>query len=316
MTRQPIVGIFRERRDIDQFIFKAPHYQQAYHEIIDQLNEKGVYVAVLMGQGSYLGHGRFAKHWAQTNRNGVYAFEPRGPITVDMVFEKDLFKGDGRVYVLNPPTLRDLCRDKHASYDLLREFYPKSAMAANHDELSTILATMPGEMVALKTLQGNSGEGVFVGTKNDALRHSLNYPVQVQEFVETSGGIPDITTKRHDLRVVMVNGAPILCTLRTPPAGGLKSNLGYGGETELIPLDDLPLTLREVCSTIDKRLADLAPHRLYSADFGLTPKGWRLFEINAMPGTVNRARGEPALHYQDQLTDFLKQVALKHTKGD
>ena len=46
--RQPILGIFRERRDIEEFVFKAFHYEQAYHEIIDQLNEKGVYVAVLM----------------------------------------------------------------------------------------------------------------------------------------------------------------------------------------------------------------------------------------------------------------------------
>jgi hypothetical protein len=51
-------------------------------------------------------------------------------------------------------------------------------------------------------------------------------------------------------------------------------------------------------------------YRLYSADMGLTSKGWRLFEINAMPGMVNRARGHQAVYYQDKLTDFLKEIAL------
>lgn len=309
---QPIVGFFRERRDIEDFVFKAPRYQQAYHEIIDQLNEKGVYVAILMGQSSYLGQGRFSKHWVQVNQNGVYSFEKRGPITVDLVFEKDRFNSDGKVMVLNNPELRNLCWDKHASYELLHDFHPKSIIADNLDELDNALADLPGELVAVKNLSGNSGQGVFVGLKKDFVfeDHPFIFPVQAQEYIETSAGVPGITDKRHDVRVVLANGEPVLSTLRTPPEGSLKSNIGFGGETRLIGLDELPQELFDLCSKIDERLAKFSEFRLYSADFGLTANGWRLFEVNAMPGTINRDRGEQALYYQDKLTDLLRDAAV------
>ena len=69
--RTPILGFFRERNDTEEFKFKAPFYQQAYHELLEMLEQRGIYVAVLMGQSSYLGQGRFAKHWVQVKRDGV-----------------------------------------------------------------------------------------------------------------------------------------------------------------------------------------------------------------------------------------------------
>jgi glutathione synthase/RimK-type ligase-like ATP-grasp enzyme len=71
----------------------------------------------------------------------------------------------------------------------------------------------------------------------------------------------------------------------------------------------VPAELLKICAQIDTKLANLGAERLYSADFGLTPDGWKLFEVNAMPGTINRARGEQALYYQDKLTDFLRSAA-------
>lgn len=311
MQAQLVVGIFREHRDTSDFVFKAPQYQQAYHELIDMLNEKGVYVAVLMGQGTYTGGNSFAKHWVQVHHNGRYRFESRGPITVDVIFQKDTFDADEHAFVLNNPKLRSLCSDKHAAYELLQEFHPHSIIANNPEELRRAISELPGERVAVKPLQGNSGKGLFVGLKADALHQGepLTFPVQVQEFIETSAGVPGITAKRHDIRVVLMNGEPILSTLRTPPEGGLKSNIGYGGESRLLAIDSLPPALLTLCERIDKKLAPYGRYRLYSADFGLTPDGWKLFEVNAMPGVVNRARGEQALYYQDRLTSFLKEMA-------
>ena len=68
----PVVGVFRERRDIEYFEFKAPPYEQAYHELYDSIEQQGAYVAVLMGQSTYLGDGVFAKHWAQVKACLLY----------------------------------------------------------------------------------------------------------------------------------------------------------------------------------------------------------------------------------------------------
>ena len=35
--RTPILGFFRERNDTEEFKFKAPFYQQAYHELLEML---------------------------------------------------------------------------------------------------------------------------------------------------------------------------------------------------------------------------------------------------------------------------------------
>lgn len=313
----PIIGFFREKLDTEEFVFKAPRYQQAYHEIIDQLNEKGAYVAILMGNGTYEGNGKFSKHWVQVNDGESYQFEKRGSITVDALYVKDYFYHNDDLLQINTLEFREQCSDKHVAYELLHEFHPKSITINDLSQLDVAIKNMPGEMIAIKTLLGNSGTGVFVGKKSDFDVQAFNLPLpwQIQEYVETEAGIPGITTKRHDLRVIIANGEAIIATLRTPPEGGLKSNLGYGGEAKLVAIKKVPTELLKICQQIDKKLAPLGTERLYSADFGLTPSGWKLFEVNAMPGTINRARGEEALYYQDKLTDFLLTAATVGKEG-
>ncbi len=312
MTPRPyVVGFFREKLDTEVFTFKAPQYQQAYHEVLDRLNEKGTYVAILMGQGTYVGNGKFTKHWIQTNDNGRYEFERRDSITVDALYVKDYFDAQDDMLQVNTPVLRKLCSNKHATYELMSDFQPKSTIVDSEAKFRAAVDSMPGDMLVVKTLAGNSGTGVFVGKKAsfDSSEYDFPFPWQVQEYIETVGGIPGITPGRHDIRVVMNNGEAIISTLRTPPEGGLKSNIGFGGETRLIAVGHIPAELLDLCAQIDTRLAPLGALRHYSADFGLTPQGWRLFELNAMPGTINRARGEEAIYYQDKLADFLRTAA-------
>lgn len=316
-TSTPVIGFFREKLDTEEFVFKAPQYRQAYHEIIDQLNEKGAYVAILMGNGTYEGNGRFSKHWVQVNDGKSYRFEKRGPITVDMLYVKDYFYHNDNLLQINTMKFREQCSDKHAAYELLHEFHPKSITINNLSELPVATESISGEMIAIKILLGNSGSGVFVGKKADFDVKTFNSPLpwQIQEYIETAAGIPGITDKRHDLRVIITNGEAIIATLRTPPEGGLKSNISYGGEARLIATEKIPSELLKICKKIDQKLAPLGKERHYSADFGLTPTGWKLFEVNAMPGTINRARGPEALYYQNKLTDFLLTAARSGQGG-
>lgn len=304
---KPIIGIFREKRD-NYFEFKALHYRQAYVEIGLKLAEIGAYPAILVGQSTYLGKGKFSKHWYAVKNGDDFIFEERGEITVDMVWNKDHFVDDGKVLTVNPADLNEMCWSKNKTYEVLGEFHPKTIEVNSEPELEPAINNVPGEIVAVKELEGSSGDGVFVGSKQDALNSGLKLPVIVQEFIETGAGVPDITNKRHDIRVVLANGDPIAATLRTPPAGGFKSNIGYGGENRLLNIDDLPTDLLEICKQIDEKLKSYGNFRLYSVDFGLTPNGWRMFEANGMPGVIALSRGEQAGEYQNKLTNFLKKV--------
>jgi len=304
---KPIIGIFRERRD-NYFEFKASHYKEAYVEIGLKLIKKGAYPAILVGQSTYLGDGKFSKHWYPVKNGDEFTFEERGPVTVDMIWNKDHFIDDGKILTVNTSELNDMCWSKNKTYEVLGEFHPKTLRVDDKVALANVLSQVPGETVVLKELEGSSGDGVFIGDKTEALNSGLKFPVIAQEFIETSAGVPGITNKRHDVRVVLANGEPIAATLRTPPEGGFKSNLGYGGENRLLNTIDLPDDLLQICQKIDKHLKNYGKFRLYSVDFGLTPNGWRMFEANGMPGVIATSRGEQAIEYQNKLTDFLKKI--------
>lgn len=308
--RTPILGFFREKNDTEEFKFKAPFYKQAYHELLEMLEQRGVYVAILMGQSSYLGQGRFTKHWVQVKRDGRWVFEKRGPIRPDITWVKDQLVAADALQI-NSANFRQICSDKNLSYDLLSQFQSRSLVVHNQTELEQAITDLPGEMAVVKTPTGNSGLGVFVGLKQDFNYADFNkpFPLQVQEFIETKGGIPGLVKGRHDFRVVIMNGEAIIATLRTPPQDGFKSNIGYGGFTRLVDVSEIPAELKTLVSQIDAQLATISAERFYSADFGLTDQGWRLFEVNAMPGTINRERGEPAVYYQQKMVEFLASVA-------
>ncbi len=302
--KKPVFGYFREKNNIEEFNFKSDNYKQAYLELFAEFAKKGVYCAILMGQSTYLGNSVFAKHWVYQDGN----FVKKGPIKVDTLWVKDKFTAfDGAITQINSEQFRQICSDKQQTAELLAEFQPVSLLVNNEAELDEALAKISGDKVAIKVLNGNSGNGVFVGAKTDfnLQEFAQDFPLQVQEFIETNIGVPGIVDGRHDFRVIMLNNQPILATLRTPPADGFKSNLQYGGETRLIAADKIPTELLQLCQKIDTKLAKISGNRYYSADFGYTEAGWKLFEVNAMPGTINKDRGPEAANYQSQVVDFM-----------
>jgi len=304
---RPIIGIFVKNKDADPE-FKDAHYELAYTEIVEALIEKGVDAVILMGQGRYEGNGVFSQAWSPRREGERIVYTQRGRTKVDLVFDKDNFVDDDTIPVINPRPLKKICENKHKTYEILHAYQPKSSIVHTHEDFLDELEALPGEIVVVKGLYGNSGDAVFVGAKSDAaanMKH-VKLPYQVQEFIETSRGIPGVVSTRHDLRLLMMGGEPILATLRTPPKDGYKSNLGYGGMNRLVDLSELPDELFGMAREIDKILEQFAPFRLYSADFGNTNNGWKLFEVNGLPGVITRERGEVlARAYQEKLAQYI-----------
>jgi glutathione synthase/RimK-type ligase-like ATP-grasp enzyme len=312
---QPTLGIFRERRDIDEFVFKAPQYEQAYYELYRKLQMAGLQLVLLMGQSSYVGGNRFSRHWQVVHsQNPKPKFVPAGAIEPDLILVKDELKFDAQARTLNDQKIIELAANKQATYELLGQFQPKTEAVINAAEFKFALNKIPSTLVAVKGFYGNSGEAVFVGAKSDIKPQTLPWPVQVQEFVDTSGGIPGLVEGSHDLRIILANGQPILGKIRTPPAWGLKSNIGYGGKSWLVSVAQLPKAAVSLAYQIDEKLTKLSPWRLYSIDLGLSPEGWKLFELNDKPGVVDLAQGEPAKNYQKDYVDFLVDATKWYAK--
>lgn len=314
-VRVPILGIFRERRDITEFIFKSPEYEQAYYEIYRKLQEGGVTLAILMGQSTYKGGNIFNRHW-QVNFGKTQKpnFAPAAEVEVDLVFIKDDLNFDEQARTLNDRRVIELATNKQATYELLGDLQPRTFVAANPAELEHALNSISTQLVVVKGFYGNSGQAVLIEQKSDIQPKHLPWPVQVQEFVETSGGIPGLVEGRHDLRIILANGKPILGKIRTPPPNGLKSNIGYGGKNWLFAPAHLPAEAISIASQIDEKIASLSRWRLYSIDLGLTQHGWRLFELNDKPGVVDLAQGTAAQEYQKDYVDFLVNATKWYAK--
>ncbi|HEX9679545.1 MAG TPA: hypothetical protein VGA08_02915 [Candidatus Saccharimonadales bacterium] len=302
----PTLGIFRERRNIDYFEFKAPHYELAHFELYKKLLQKGIQLAILMGQSTYVSGNQFSRHWQVVFEKRLSPkFLPAGAVEPNLILVKDELKFDERASTLNNSEIIEIAANKQRTYELFSDLQPTTFVAKNKSELAVALDKLAGDSVVVKGFYGNSGQTVEIGLKEDVLSNKWVWPVQAQEFVDTSGGIPGLVEGRHDLRVIMANNQPILGKIRTPPRGGLKSNTGYGGNNWLIAVDSLPRDVLSLTKSIDNRLSSISPWRLYSIDLGLTNRGYRLFELNDKPGVVSLSQGEPATFYQNAYVDFL-----------
>lgn len=317
----PTIGIFIKKK-MTHPVFKDGHYEQAYAEIVEALDRNGAEALLIGDQESYLGNGVFSKAWKPVKTDSKIEYIEHGETKLDLIFDKDFFEDDDTVPVINSKLLKEICQNKHLSYEVLQEFQPRSSVVYDDEEFDRALAGLPGDTVVVKGLLGSSGDAVFVGARSEAksgVQH-VTYPYQVQEFIETSGGIPGVVDGRHDLRLLMMGDEPIIATLRTPPAGGFKSNIGYGGTNRLVGLHELPDELFALAAQVDAVLAQYARYRLYSADFGLTSTGWKLFEVNGWPGVITRERGEElARAYQEKLSKYMIDmynfyVKINHTK--
>jgi len=94
------------------------------------------------------------------------------------------------------------------------------------------------------------GLGIFIGPKKEAL--NFEFPLKfkkyiVQEFIDSSGGIPKIASGIHDLRVAVVNMKPVWCHVRIPPSGSFKANAASGGSLIEVDYNLVPKSVKKNC---------------------------------------------------------------------
>ena len=98
--------------------------------------------------------------------------------------------------------------------------------------------------------------------------------------------------------------------VRTPPEGGLKSNVGYLGHYFLISPDDFPDEPRKIAEEIDTENFARFEDRLYSIDFLRgNDSVWYVVEGNARPILLARQDGDNVDTFMDALADKLIQMA-------
>jgi glutathione synthase/RimK-type ligase-like ATP-grasp enzyme len=106
----------------------------------------------------------------------------------------------------------------------------------------------------------------------------------LQEFIDSSLGVPGISSGLHDLRLVFVNNKLIYSYIRKPQKGSFLANLSQGGSLVIIPSKKLPQSLFPIVKYVQQTFATFNP-KIYSIDFMFDKKKrpW-IVELNSMPG--------------------------------
>ena len=182
---------------------------------------------LLYKKGAFTKHVRIISAAAVLDRSGGLSFPPSG----------------ARKRVLNCLTFKKLCWDKNLTHAAIGKFMPKNFEIAGQKDLLKYLKNFnSASLVVLKPARGMCGKDILIQRPDKLLAAKLipGKKYVLQEFVDTSSGIKGVARGRHDLRIVIVEGVPVLAHVRTPRKGSLLANVAQGGKIKEVPLKKIP----------------------------------------------------------------------------
>jgi glutathione synthase/RimK-type ligase-like ATP-grasp enzyme len=211
------------------------------------------------------------------------------------------------VLTINPPILTKIASSKIEMYEYFSDLQPFSLIGKNKKQVLKAAQRLPGDKVVVKEPEGSGGNEVYIGKKKEVLAELPDtYPLLVQEFLDTSDGVPGQVEGVHDVRIALCGDEIISYYARTASEGKLHANVAQGGSVTYFDLATVPEELLEKVRIIDS-LFDGQP-RYYSLDFMNTPKGWVLVELNSYLGLMPASDGPKAQQTLAKLANYLTDV--------
>jgi len=298
------ICVFFSEPNIYDYPFDDPLYLDSYKELASVLEAHGAELSIVRGVDSYLEKGKFKNSWKFINGDLVET----GLVVADVIFDRGTrgnLVTDGSVPLLNIPEVNEICTDKWKSYQAFKQFSPLTKLALSDAELSAAFDEITTKKIVVKPLEGEGGRGVFIGTREvfKIETPQPEYPLLVQEWLDSSIGIPGVVDGMHDFRITMMDGNFIFAFVRTPPPGGLKANFSEGGELTVIEKENIPKEFWDVLSSVESYMSKF-PSRMYSIDMALTPSGPRIIELNSRVGLLESTR-------HSVFSDFKQKLARK-----
>lgn len=288
--------------------------RSVYHDFFKRGIERGFDMYIASGKENYAESLIFCNAYRYTGE----FFEPAAEaLKADAVFDRSggmFFPPENIGYkVLNDINFKRLCNNKNETQKIIGEFMPRSVKIENRPTLITQLKSFsPSVLAVLKPAKGMCGRGIVIDYPEKLAEEKIEDGREyiLQEFVDTSVGIPGIITGHHDLRVVIVNGEIVLSHVRAPKEGSLLANVAQGGSIQEVLIENIPSfvidTVKKVQSCIDEKF----DYPLYSIDLGIQKEsGVFVFELNdqiGFPSKQMKATGK----FLDKALDSLEKRAL------
>lgn len=289
MGQKNIVVYFRKKQGGKDPFADWGKKRGIYHLLFRKGFERGWNMYFCTGPENYLGDRGFSDPYLYDGDS--FVFQEGITIRADAVYDRSgglhFPPEDISSRVLNARSFKLLCADKNQTYDLLREFMPKNFSIKNRDELERALENFSAtDLAVLKPANDFGGKGILI-EHPDVLKTARIEPgasYALQEFVDTSEGIPGIVSGHHDLRIVIVEGKAVLSHVRTPKPGSLLANVAQGGSIREVPLGNIPRTVLDTVRRIQNIIDQRFSLPLYSIDFGVSGDTPYVFELNDQIG--------------------------------
>lgn len=213
---------------------------------------------------------------------------------------------------INDLTFTQLIDNKFITGLIFREWSKESVLVRSKSELVEAIKEIPSKRVVLKPVSESGGKGVQIFSKKDVKKISFSGEHIVQEFIDSSCGIPGIGGSTHDLRLVFINEKIMYAYTREPMKGKLLANLAQGGKLTIIPLNKLPGSISPIVSYANKIFSSFTP-RIFTIDFMFDENGvpW-IVELNSMPGLYFTPSEKPSMvkMYRALLSEFQRAARM------
>ncbi len=297
------IVIFTRNFRADALPFSNPRYFAGYQDLLMELKSAGAAAYFASGNEHYKGAGRFSEAWTSDVPRPIADYKMAHDVTAGLVLEKGGFTGTD-VMVLNPPAVHTVASDKAETYRHFSKFQPKTIVVDSETGFEAAVRSIETELVVVKEAVSNKGQAVTIAeAEKQLLAPPGQYPVVVQEFIDTSVGIPGLADGVHDLRVKVTGGTIIGGQVRQPAPGELRANIALGGTSRILGADEIPEPVRQLTREID--LFFTGQPRYYALDFANTPNGWKLIELNSKPGLMPNSDGAEAARQTRAIAHYM-----------
>lgn len=283
-----IGAYFRAPRNQSFFPFGSEKAGRHYTYLAEAGHRQGVaFFAVHLG--CYRGNQTFRDAYRFTGKEWEHV---PGETRVDIVFLKTphlIDTLDTADLTMCHRDLELLNDDKALMQRHFGDLLPQ-AVSVTRQEWQEALHHVPGDVLVLKPVDGSRGNGVWIGKREEfnASCFDETYTHYIlQEFIDSSAGIPGLFSGRHDLRLILAQEVPILSFVRIAQEGTYLANFAQGGRLEVLDVAALPPEVQAFARQVDSRLSHLSP-RFYTIDMIRRTDGrYFLTEINTGPGLPN-----------------------------
>lgn len=292
---KPNLAIVHPSGTLNDYPFSISGYKKSYFAFM-RMAQRKFNIFYIRGPKSYLGQGTFS-HGYLMQKDTLEKYNQK--IFAKVIYNKCRLRANGGKHwsIVNQENIYKCTYHKYRSYLMFKKFMKPTYRIRSEQDFKKYLKKIKTDIAVFKPVRGAEGKGILIGPKKTFIqamaklkylpkersKRTGKYDGLLQEFIDTSHGIPGIHRTYHDMRILIMNGRVVQTYIRIPKKGSYLANIARGGKMKEIKKALVPPSALKIARFIDNKFRKFGS-RIYAIDFGFENKKPFLIEINPQPG--------------------------------